>query len=125
LGNCKGPCQNYQTEPDYDRSITEIQDILNGKISNVIKDLKMDMEGAASDMDFELAHKLKRKYDLLLNYQSKSTVVSSSITDVDVFSIATDDKYAFVNFLKVMNGTITQTQTLELKRNWMKRKQNY
>jgi excinuclease ABC subunit C len=116
LGNCKGPCQNYQTEPDYDRSITEIQDILNGKISNVIKDLKMDMEGAASDMDFELAHKLKRKYDLLLNYQSKSTVVSSSITDVDVFSIATDDKYAFVNFLKVMNGTITQTQTLELKK---------
>jgi len=116
LGNCKGPCQNYQTETDYNRSISEIQDILNGKISNVIKDLKLDMEGAASDLDFELAHKLKRKYDLLLNYQSKSTVVSSSITDVDVFSIATDDKYAFVNYLKVMNGTITQTQTLELKK---------
>ncbi|WP_158825178.1 excinuclease ABC subunit UvrC [Mucilaginibacter lacusdianchii] len=116
LGNCKGPCQNYQAEDDYNRNISEIQDILNGKISNVLRNLKTDMEGAASDLDFELAHRLKRKYDLLENYQSKSTVVSSSITDVDVFSIASEEKYAFVNFLKVMNGTIIQTQTIELKK---------
>jgi excinuclease ABC subunit C len=116
LGNCKGPCQNYQNEEDYNRNISEIQDILNGKIGNVLRNLKTDMEGAASDLDFELAHRLKRKYDLLENYQSKSTVVSSSITDVDVFSIASEEKYAFVNFLKVMNGTITQTQTIELKK---------
>ncbi|QJD95629.1 excinuclease ABC subunit C [Mucilaginibacter robiniae] len=116
LGNCKGPCQNYQTEDDYDRSIGEIQDILNGKISNVIRNLKTDMEGAASNLDFEMAHRLKRKYDLLENYQSKSTVVNSSITDVDVFSIASEEKHAFVNYLKVMNGTIIQTQTLELKK---------
>ncbi|WP_345955977.1 excinuclease ABC subunit UvrC [Mucilaginibacter sp. PAMB04168] len=116
LGNCKGPCQNYQTEDDYNRSINEIMDILNGKIGSVLKDLKRDMEGAASNLDFELAHRLKRKYDLLINYQSKSTVVNSSITDVDVFSIASDEKHAFVNFLKVMNGTITQTQTIELKK---------
>ncbi|MBS7564322.1 excinuclease ABC subunit UvrC [Mucilaginibacter sp. Bleaf8] len=116
LGNCKGPCQNYQTEDDYNRSISEIQDILNGKIGNVIRNLKTDMEGAALNLDFELAHRLKRKYDLLENYQSKSTVVSSSITDVDVFSIASEEKYAFVNFLKVMNGTIIQTQTIELKK---------
>ena len=116
LGNCKGPCQNYQTEEDYDRSIEEIQDILNGKIGNVVRTLKADIDVAAMNMDFEQAHRLKRKYDLLENYQHKSTVVNSSITDVDVFSIASDEKYAFVNFLKVMNGTIIQTQTLEMKK---------
>jgi len=116
LGNCKGPCQNYQTQEDYDRSIVEIQDILSGKIGNVVKGLKTDMELAAVNLDFEQAHKLKRKYDLLEKYQHKSTVVNTSITDIDVFSIASEEKYAFVNYLKVMNGTITQTQTLELKK---------
>ncbi|CAM3772075.1 excinuclease ABC subunit UvrC [Mucilaginibacter galii] len=116
LGNCKGPCQNYQTQEDYDRSIIEIQDILSGKIGNVVKGLKTDMELAAVNLDFEQAHKLKRKYDLLEKYQHKSTVVNTSITDIDVFSIASEEKYAFVNYLKVMNGTITQTQTLELKK---------
>jgi len=116
LGNCKGPCQNYQTEDDYLNSIEEIKDILNGKISAVIRTLKAEMDDAAMNMNFELAHRLKHKYDLLENYQSKSTVVNSSITDVDVFSIASEEKYAFVNFLKVMNGTIIQTQTIELKK---------
>lgn len=116
LGNCKGPCQNYQSEADYLNSIEEIKDILNGKIGAVVKGLKTEMENAAANLDFEQAHRLKRKFDLLENYQSKSTVVNSSITDVDVFSIASEEKYAFVNFLKVMNGTITQTQTIELKK---------
>ncbi|OCX51020.1 excinuclease ABC subunit C [Mucilaginibacter sp. PPCGB 2223] len=116
LGNCKGPCQNYQTEDDYSNSIEEIKDILNGKIGAVIRSLKAEMEDAAMNMNFELAHRLKHKYDLLERYQSKSTVVNSSITDVDVFSIASEEKYAFVNFLKVMNGTIIQTQTIELKK---------
>ncbi|MDB5142884.1 MAG: excinuclease subunit, partial [Mucilaginibacter sp.] len=116
LGNCKGPCQNYQTEDDYDHNIEEINNILNGKIGAVLRNLKADMENAVANLNFELAHRLKRKFDLLENYQSKSTVVNSSITDVDVFNIASDEKYAFVNFLKVMNGTIIQTQTIELKK---------
>ncbi len=116
LGNCKGPCQNYQTEDDYDRSIEEIKDILSGKIGAVLRNLKADMERAVADLNYEYAHRLKRKFELLENYQSKSTVVNSSITDVDVFSIASEEKYAFVNFLKVMNGTIIQTQTIELKK---------
>ncbi|MDF2433086.1 MAG: excinuclease subunit [Mucilaginibacter sp.] len=116
LGNCKGPCQNYQTEKDYDNSIEEIKDILNGKIGAVLRNLRADMEKAVADLNYEYAHRLKRKFELLENYQSKSTVVNSSITDVDVFSIASEEKYAFVNFLKVMNGTITQTQTIELKK---------
>ncbi|TSD62655.1 excinuclease ABC subunit C [Inquilinus sp. KBS0705] len=116
LGNCKGPCQDYQSEADYDKSIEEIKDILNGKIGAVVRNLKSDLDKAISDLNFEQAHRLKRKQDLLENYQSKSTVVNSSITDVDVFSIASEEKYAFVNYLKVMNGTIIQTQTIELKK---------
>jgi excinuclease ABC subunit C len=116
LGNCKGPCQNYQTAEDYDNSIEEIKDILNGKIGAVLRSLKADMEKAVSDLNYEFAHRLKRKFELLENYQSKSTIVNSSITDVDVFSIASEEKIAFVNYLKVMNGTITQTQTIELKK---------
>ncbi|MCR8558672.1 excinuclease ABC subunit UvrC [Mucilaginibacter sp. BJC16-A38] len=116
LGNCKGPCQDYQSEQDYDHSIEEITDILNGKIGAVLRNLKADMEKAVSEMNYEGAHRLKRKFELLENYQSKSTVVNSSITDVDVFSIASEEKYAFVNYLKVMNGTIIQTQTIELKK---------
>ncbi|RYE22504.1 MAG: excinuclease ABC subunit C, partial [Sphingobacteriales bacterium] len=116
LGNCKGPCQNYQDEDDYEHNIEEIKDILNGKIGAVVRGMKAEMDAAVTDMNYELAHKLKRKYDLLEKYQSKSTVVNSSITDVDVFSIASEEKYAFVNYLKVMNGTIIQTQTLELKK---------
>jgi excinuclease ABC subunit C len=116
LGNCKGPCQNYQTENDYDHNIEEITDILCGKIGAVLRNLKADMEKAVADLNYEHAHRLKRKFELLENYQSKSTIVNSSITDVDVFSIASEEKYAFVNYLKVMNGTIIQTQTIELKK---------
>jgi excinuclease ABC subunit C len=74
------------------------------------------MNAAVQQMDFEGAHKFKVKLDKLSNYQSKSTVVSSSITNVDVFSIASEDNYAFVNFLKVVNGVVIQTQTVELKK---------
>lgn len=116
LGNCKGPCQDYQSEADYNNSIEEITNILSGKIGSVLRGLRAEMEKAVTDMNYEYAHRLKRKFELLENYQSKSTVVNSSITDVDVFSIASEEKYAFVNFLKVMNGTITQTQTIELKK---------
>ncbi len=116
LGNCKGPCQNYQTEQDYEHNIEEIKDILNGKIGSVLRGMKAEMDEAIANMNYEHAHRLKRKFDLLENYQSKSTVVNSSITEVDVFSIASEEKYAFVNYLKVMNGTIIQTQTIELKK---------
>lgn len=116
IGNCKGPCQAYQTEEDYNRNIRDIKDILNGKISGVIRNLKAELDAASKSLNFELAHRLKRKFDLLDRYQSKSTIVNSSITNVDVFSIAADEKLAFVNFLKVMNGTVIQTQTIEIKK---------
>ncbi|HYK76029.1 MAG TPA: excinuclease ABC subunit UvrC [Daejeonella sp.] len=116
IGNCKGPCQAFQSEEDYNRNIEDIKDILNGKTGTVVRKLKSELEQAVASLNFELAHILQQKYDHLERYQSKSTVVSSSISDVDVFSIASDEKHAFVNFLKVMNGAIIQTQTLELKK---------
>ena len=116
IGNCKGPCEGYQTEADYEHSLKDIRDILNGKIGVVIRRLKEQMDVAVAELNFEYAHHLKTKLDLLDRYQSKSTVVNSSITNVDVFSIASEEKYAFVNYLKVMNGVIIQTQTVELKK---------
>jgi excinuclease ABC subunit C len=116
IGNCKGPCEGLQKEEDYNLSIDEIKDILNGKISAVLKILKDQIQKEAIQLNFEAAHRLQRKYELLERYQSKSTIVNSSITEVDVFSIASDDKIAFVNYLKVMHGTIIQTQTIEIKK---------
>lgn len=116
IGNCKGPCEGLQSEEDYNRDIEDISNILHGRIGVVIRRLKEQMEEAISTLDFEEAHRIKTKLDLLDRYQSKSTVVNSSITNIDVFSIASDQSYAFVNYLKVMNGVVTQTQTIELKR---------
>jgi len=116
IGNCKGPCQNYQTKDDYETNIAEIKDILNGKIGSVIKDVKQVVKTAAEELNFELAHNYQKKLGVLEKYQSKSTVVSSAITNIDVVSIASDERYAFVNYLKVMNGAIIQTQTIEIKK---------
>ncbi|RZK49959.1 MAG: excinuclease ABC subunit C [Pedobacter sp.] len=116
IGNCKGPCQAYQSESDYEQNISEIKAILDGKVSSVIKDVKRIIQQAAVDLEFELAHRYQRKLAFLEKYQSKSTVVNSSITNIEVVSIASDTQYAFVNYLKVMNGSIIQTQTIELKK---------
>ncbi|PST84095.1 excinuclease ABC subunit C [Pedobacter yulinensis] len=116
IGNCKGPCQAFQSEPDYDHNIEQIKSILNGKIGNVIKEVKQVVKKASEELNFELAHEYQKKLGILEKYQSKSTVVNSSITNVDVFSIASDERYAFVNYLKIVNGTITQTQTIEIKK---------
>lgn len=116
IGNCKGPCQNYQSVADYQQNIDEIKDILNGKIGNVIKSVKQVIRQAAEHLQFETAHNYQKKLNFLENYQSKSTVVNSAITNIDVVSIASDERYAFVNYLKVMNGSIIQTQTIELKK---------
>ncbi|SJN24797.1 excinuclease ABC subunit UvrC [Sphingobacterium sp. JB170] len=116
IGNCKGPCEGYQSEENYAQNLSDIKDILNGKIGVVTARLKQQMNEATSVLNFEAAHKYKSKLEKLSSYQSKSTVVSASINNVDVFNIASDESYAFVNYLKVAHGVIIQTQTLEMKR---------
>jgi excinuclease ABC subunit C len=116
IGNCKGPCQALQTEEAYNKDIQDIKDLLKGNINPILNDLKQNMKAAAAGLNFELAAAYKEKIEALENYQSKSTVVSTTIDDVDVFSISSDDKMAFVNYLKVNKGVITQTQTIELRK---------
>ncbi len=116
IGNCTAPCVGKISNEEYDKGITDISNILKGNISGVIKHLKKVMSEMAENMDFEEASKIKEKYDALLRYQSRSTIVSPNITDIDVFSIEEDDKFVFVNYLKVIQGAIIQTFTLEIKK---------
>jgi excinuclease ABC subunit C len=116
IGNCKGPCENLQSEEEYNTTIANIKEIIKGNINSVQLQLKKNMTEYAANLEFEKAHFLKEKIDLLQKYQSKSTVVSSSISNVDVFSIITDDDTAYVNFLKVISGSIVQAHTVELRK---------
>jgi excinuclease ABC subunit C len=116
IGNCYGPCEGFISEEKYNDGINDINNILKGNISGVIKHLKGVMDDLAGSLNFEDAAKIKEKYDSLKRYQSRSTIVSPNITDVDVFTIDEDDKYAFINYLKVIKGAIIQTFTLEIKK---------
>ncbi|MFN5886077.1 MAG: excinuclease ABC subunit C, partial [Bacteroidota bacterium] len=116
IGNCKAPCIAAQTATDYADGLKEVRNILKGNIGEAIQHLKKLMQEAAEALRFEAAALYKKKLDILENYQSKSTIVNRSIHDVDVFSMVADDKFAFVNYLKVANGMIIQTQTFELKK---------
>ncbi len=113
IGNCKGPCEGLQSLEDYEYSIGQIKKILRGNISEVLQHLKALMLEASQTLKFEEAARYKQKLEILENYQSKSTIVSKTIHNIDVFSIAGDDKRAFVNYLKVNNGMIIQTLTME------------
>ena len=116
IGNCKGPCENLQSEDDYLESISQIKEILKGNLTTVVAHLKGIMNQLANDYKFEEAENFKNKILILENYKSKSTIVSSSITNVDVFSFDEDDTYAYVNFLRVVDGAIVQAHTLEIKK---------
>ena len=114
IGNCRGPCEGLIKEENYLKGIEEISHILKGNISGVMRHLKSIMDEKAQKLDYEEAQKIKEKYDSLKRYQSKSTVVSPEITDIDVFSIENGDKSAFINYLKIIDGAVIQTYTLEI-----------
>ena len=116
IGNCKGPCEGYVSVEEYEQGIADIADILKGNISGVIKHLEGMMADMAENLNFEEAAAIKEKYDSLKRYQSRSTVVSPVITDVDVYSIEEDENFAFINYLKIIKGAIIQTFTLEIKK---------
>ncbi len=116
LGNCKGPCENHQTEEDYNRNIENIKHILKGNISSVKIYFKEIMKQHAENFRFEEAQAVKDKLALVEKYQSKSTIVSTSINNVDVFSILDDDGVAYVNCLRILGGAIMQSHTLDIKK---------
>ena len=116
IGNCKGPCVAKETEAEYNQTISEIKEIIKGNAYGVSKHLKGLLQGHVEKLEFEKAQAVQEKIELLEKFQSKSTVVNPSISNVEVFSIITDDKAGYVNFLKVMNGAIMQGHTIELKK---------
>lgn len=116
IGNCKGPCEALQPGEEYSQNIAEIKNILKGNISVVTNHLEELMKKYSENFEFEKAQLIKEKIDLLENYQSKSTVVSPVVHNVDVFSIITDEKYGYVNFMKVLSGAVIQAHTIEMKK---------
>lgn len=115
IKKCKGCCEGYQTEEEYRENIKEIKLILKGEMSTLEKYILDEMGKAAEEMRFEDAQKMKEKMFLLSQYKSKNTIVSPILTNIDVFSIEIDDNNAYINFLKVMEGTISQAYTFEYK----------
>lgn len=116
IGNCKGPCEGYQTLQNYQDQIQAIREILKGNFKESLKDFKKLMMELAEDMKFEEAQKIKEKIDILENYQAKSTILNPKITNIDVFSIVSDETMAYVNFLQISHGAIIRSHTLELKK---------
>ncbi|MFO8055388.1 MAG: excinuclease ABC subunit UvrC [Bacteroidales bacterium] len=116
IGNCKGPCEGLQEEQEYDQAIQQIKKILKGDITLVIRQLKNQMHLHAERLEFEQAHIYKEKVESLEKYQSRSTVVSPHIKNADVISYQQDNKVFYVNYLRIIDGAIVQSHTMEFKK---------
>lgn len=116
LGNCLGPCEAKQEESDYLENIEAIRNIFKGNFKDSLVRFKRQMKELAADLRFEDAQRVKEKIDVLENYQAKSTVVNPKISNVDVFSIVSDESYAYVNFLQISYGSIIRSHTLEIRK---------
>lgn len=117
MGNCQAPCIGEQSIDQYNSGIEAIKSILKGNLSEVIKWIKDGMTQAAATYNFELAYQLKCKLDILERYQSKSTIVNPSNSDLDVFALMQKDGITVANYFNVVKGAIVQTYSLELKPN--------
>jgi len=116
IKNCKGACEGLQKETNYLEDVKAIKNIIKGNFKDSLLRFNDLMLKFSESLEFEEAQKIKEKIDLLANYQSKSTVVNPSITNVDVFSIISDESFAYVNFFKITNGAIIQSHTVEIKK---------
>lgn len=116
LGNCKGACEGLETEEEYFENIKAIRQILKGNFKDSLQQFRIQMKQLAADMHFEDAQKVKEKIEILENYQAKSTIVNPKISNVDVFSIVSDESYGYVNFLQLSYGSIIRSHTLEIKK---------
>ena len=116
IKKCMGPCVGKQSCEDYQKNILQAREILKGNTRQVLKDLKDEMLRLSEELRFEEAEEVKRKYLALDNFASKSEVVSHTINNVDVFSITSDEKMAYINYIHVSNGNINQSFTIEYKK---------
>lgn len=116
IGNCKGPCEDLQSEEDYNADIDAARKIIKGQLGEVKKHLKERMNVHAGLLEFELAQRYKEKLVALETYAAKSTVVSFSLTNIDVFSVSTDAEFGYVNYLKIVEGAIVRSYTVEMKK---------
>lgn len=116
LGNCFAPCEDKYTEIEYQESIVAIRNILKGNFKESLRTFKEKMKDLAAKLQFEDAYRIKEKIDVLENYQSRSTVVNPKINNVDVFSLISDETYAYVNYLQISFGAIVRSHTLEIKK---------
>ena len=124
LGNCRGACEAKEYESSYQDKITTIREILKGNFKSSINVFKTQMKLYADNLEFEAAQSLKEKIQILENYQAKSTIVNPKISNVDVFSIVSDESFAYVNFLQLSHGSIIRSHTLELKKKLQESDQN-
>jgi len=116
LKNCMGPCVGFQSEESYMQTIHEIRQIIKGNLSEVIQVIRSRMMEHASKFEFERAQELKDRLELIERFKSKSMIVNPAISNVDVFSIHADEKNAVVNYLRVLEGSIVQGHTFEMKK---------
>lgn len=116
IGNCLGPCEDKQSEADYNESIEAVINILKGDAQSVASQLKVRMKALAENLEFEKAQEIKEKLHSLEKFKSKSTVVSPTIHNIDCFTVVSDKNTGYVNFLKVANGAVIQGHTLEIKK---------
>ncbi len=117
LGNCKGPCEGFQSKEDYASEIDQLKNILKGNLSEVIAHFKKEIKLKIKELNFEEADLFKKKIGFLENYQAKSVIVSTKLGDVDVFSILLSEESGYVNYLMTRNGTIVQTHTIKYETN--------
>lgn len=116
IKRCKGPCEGLQSLEEYQKNIENVREILKGNISKISKMLYSQMQICAEELRFEDAQQLKEKYDIIENYRAKSTVVTPMLTNIDVFSLAENEKSAYINYLHIGDGAIVQAYTFEYKK---------
>lgn len=116
LGNCKGPCEDEQSEADYMQNIDHIRQIVKGNFKDSLQRFRDQMQEHAERMEFEDAQRIKGKITTLEKYQSKSTIVNPKISNVDVFSVVSDEGFGYVNFLQLAHGSIVRSHTIEMKK---------
>lgn len=116
IGNCKGPCEGNETRENYEKQVEAIRQLLKGNFKHSLREFKTQMQQYAENLEFELAQRMKVKIEALEKYQAYSTVANPKITNVDVFSIVSDESAAYINYLQIMHGAIIRSHTLEIKK---------